>query len=92
MADTDGKRFVVYILRSVPRPDKYYVGFTTDLKRRVEEHKQGSQVYSHRYAPWRVATYVVSMDQATALTFEKYLKSSSGKAFLRKRLVAAGES
>ncbi len=82
-----GNRYIVYVLQSVEHPDKYYVGFTTDLKRRLRDHNTESQIYSKRYAPWRVATYTVFTDRETAAAFETYLKSHSGRAFLHKRLI-----
>jgi len=81
------KRFYVYILKSLSAKDKYYVGYTSDLSRRLEQHNNGSQVYSRRYTPWELITYICFPDQKTATEFEKYLKNSSGKAFLKKRLV-----
>ena len=82
-----GKRYV-YILQSVGTVEKYYVGLTYDLSRRLDEHNSGSQIYSRRYAPWRLVTWVTFTDPDVAAHFEKYLKTPSGKAFLHKRLVA----
>jgi hypothetical protein len=36
-------------------------------------------------------TYVAFSDEARAFAFEKYLKSSSGRAFAKKRLVASSD-
>jgi predicted GIY-YIG superfamily endonuclease len=79
--------FYVYILRSSANPEKVYVGFTNDLERRIREHNSGSQIYTRRYAPWALETYLTFSDRATATAFEKYLKSQSGRAFLHKRLL-----
>jgi len=81
-----GKLRHVYILQSLQRADKQYVGLTYDIERRLAEHNAGSQVYSRRYAPWRLVTWVTFTDAELAARFEKYLKTPSGKAFLRKRL------
>jgi putative endonuclease len=77
----------VYVLRSLSEPTKTYVGFTTRLDERLAEHNDGSQIYSHRYAPWERVTYTAFSDRETALAFEKYLKSPSGKAFIQKHLL-----
>ena len=37
--------YFVCILQSEARPDKTCVGFTEDLKRRLDEHNSGSQTY-----------------------------------------------
>jgi predicted GIY-YIG superfamily endonuclease len=77
----------VYILRSVNHADKIYVGMTNDLQRRLEEHNAESQIYSRRYAPWKLIGYVALPDRLHAARFEKYLKSPSGKAFAHKHLM-----
>jgi putative endonuclease len=82
-------RYYVYILRSLREPGKTYVGFTENLDRRLEEHNSGSQVYSHRYAPWEMVTFVAFATRTVALEFERYLKTPSGKAFIQKHLVGA---
>ena len=81
------QKYYVYILRSLKDPKKTYVGFTRRLAQRLEEHNELSQIYSRRYAPWERVTYLAFSDKETALAFETYLKSPSGKAFIQKHLV-----
>ena len=81
------KEFFVYILQSEVDPEKIYVGFTEHIEQRLEDHNSKSQIYSRRYAPWQLVTYIVFSSRESALAFEKYLKTPSGKAFLRKRLL-----
>ncbi|NQU10043.1 GIY-YIG nuclease family protein [bacterium] len=80
-------RYYVCTLRSLRDPAKTYVGFTENLDRRLAEHNSGSQVYSHRYAPWALVTFVAFSDRPTTLRFERYLKTPSGKAFIQKHLI-----
>ena len=79
--------YYVYILASLNHPAKIYIGKTTDLKTRLEQHNRGDGNYSKRYAPWRIGTYVVFSDEQLAASFEHYLKSGSGHAFLKKRFL-----
>ena len=79
--------FFVYVLRSVNHPDKTYVGFTKRLSCRLDEHNEGSQTYSRRYAPWEELLHIAFHDKEKALEFEKYLKTPSGKAFLKHHLL-----
>ena len=79
--------YFVYILVSLKDEKKFYVGMTEDLSRRFSEHNSGSAVYSKRYAPWRLSTYICFVDRSKALALEKYLKVGSGFAFLKKRLI-----
>jgi predicted GIY-YIG superfamily endonuclease len=44
------------------------------------------QGYSNRHAPWELETYLAFRDAKEAEGFEQYLKSNSGKAFMRSGL------
>ena len=77
----------VYILISHKNEQRYYIGYTDNLKRRLEEHNKAESGYSKRYAPWFVKTYIVFDNFEQANSFEKYLKAGSGHAFLKKRLI-----
>jgi predicted GIY-YIG superfamily endonuclease len=51
------------------------------VRQRLETHNAGGSSYTAAHRPWRL---VVSLEFATeldALTFEKYLKSGSERAF-----------
>ena len=78
---------IVYILTSKKYPARYYIGVTRDLERRIEEHNNGDSLYTKRYMPWELQTYIVFKDKARAGEFEKYLKSGSGFAFLKRRFL-----
>lgn len=77
---------IVYILQSESDSERFYVGITTDVDRRLSEHNDGKLPSTVRYRPWRLRTYVTFSDDTLALAFEKYLKSGSGRAFAKKRL------
>lgn len=78
--------FYVYILNSEKDSQKYYVGFTEDLKARLNAHNSGQCTYTARHKPWNIKTAVAFTDRGKALDFERYLKSPSGRAFAKKRL------
>ena len=77
--------YYVYILQSLSFPDKFYTGYTTDLKRRISEHNRHTKEYSSRYKPWKLRTYLAFEERERAIMFEKYLKTPAGRAFARKR-------
>lgn len=79
--------YYVYILRSIKYPRKLYKGYSTNLKKRLIDHNSGFCKYTSWYRPWKIIFYAVFIDKYTALRFEKYLKSGSGKSFTRKRLI-----
>ena len=79
--------YTVYILRSVKYPEHLYIGLTTDIEKRLTAHNTDSSTYSKRYSPWELETYISLKDKETAESLERYLKSGSGFAFLKKRLL-----
>jgi putative endonuclease len=76
----------VYLLQSVDRPDRRYVGITSDLQKRFAAHNSGQSIHTAQHRPWRLITYIAFSNVAKAVAFERYLKSASGRAFANKRL------
>jgi putative endonuclease len=77
--------FYVYVLQSEHTPERFYVGYTTDLKSRFSEHNAGKSIHTNKYKPWILRTYMGFNDPERARAFETYLKTSSGRAFMTKR-------
>lgn len=75
----------VYLLRSESQPNQTYVGYTTDLRTRMLDHKAGRSTHTSKFVPWKLATYLAFSAKPQALAFEAYMKSHSGKAFASKR-------
>ncbi len=79
--------FYIYIIQSSLMPTKIYKGFTTDLLSRLSQHNRGHSRHTAKYRPWKLIFYCAFSNKAQALKFESYLKTSSGIAFARKRLI-----
>lgn len=79
--------YYVYILRSIHHPTQTYVGFSENLEKRVKAHNAGQSPHTNKFKPWKVETYLAFSDEEKARSFEMYLKTASGIAFRRKRLV-----
>ncbi len=77
--------YYVYHIRSIEYPHQIYIGYTTDLKSRLQKHNEGGSVHTATYRPWSLVMYHVFVDEQKAIAFEKYLKSGSGNAFAKKR-------
>jgi predicted GIY-YIG superfamily endonuclease len=75
----------VYILKL--NNGNYYKGCTNDLDNRITKHQQGKVPSTCENIPVELVSYTAFADKHKAFMFEKYLKSGSGRAFLRKRLV-----
>ena len=78
--------YYVYLLKSVNPPTVKYVGYTTNVKKPLEEHNSGGSIHTSKYGPWRLEACFAFRKESKAIEFEKYLKSSSGRAFAEKRV------
>jgi predicted GIY-YIG superfamily endonuclease len=63
------------------QPEHYYVGLTTDLDARLEDHNAGKSIHTSKNRPWEVIVSLIFKNPQKAAAFEKYLKSGSGRAF-----------
>jgi predicted GIY-YIG superfamily endonuclease len=79
----------VYVIESVHSRQQHYTGITSNLKQRLVDHNEGKSPHTRKFKPWNLVAYVGFADELTAHAFEKYLKSGSGKAFLKKRFLCA---
>lgn len=78
--------YYVYLIKSTTYPEMLYVGYTLDVKRRIEVHNAGGSIHTAKYKPWNLVMFLSFKDQLRAKEFEQYLKSQSGRAFAKKRL------
>lgn len=53
----------------------------------MERHKKGYVPATKDRLPVELIAYFAFSDKTIAFNFEKYLKSGSGRAFLKKRLI-----
>ena len=79
--------YYVYVLVSEKERDRVYIGKTKDLRKRLEGHNSGKSQFTKSFIPWRLETYLGFSKENLASDFEKYLKSGSGFAFMRKRFL-----
>ena len=82
----DAMLYYVYIIQTVAAPERFYVGSTDNVTRRLQEHNVGKNPHTSKFGPWKLKTYVAFSSKTQALLFERYLKTQSGRAFARKRL------
>ena len=67
--------------------DHTYIGCTHDLKDRLRRHNKGLIPATKERLPVTLSCYFAFQNKYTAFNFEKYLKTASGRAFLKKRLI-----
>lgn len=78
--------YYVYKLRSVNNPRKIYIGCAKDLLEGFLDHSNGSVQETKDYRPWDIEFYMAFDRKESALAFERYLKSATGRAFIRRHL------
>jgi len=79
--------YYVYVLEN--QNDKsLYIGYTTDLKRRISEHKDGKGSRTTKLKKnWKLIYFEGYLNQKDALGREKFLKSGSGRKYLYKQMM-----
>lgn len=83
MWNKDDPRRCVYIIRSMKDPDRQYIGRTADIASRLASHNAGASPSTARHTPWQIVVLMQFVDERRALDFEKFLKSSSGRGFVK---------
>lgn len=73
--------YYVYILKT---KTGFYTGCTNDLKDRIKRHQSGQVQTTKNILPVSLEMYFALKDKYKAFEFEKYLKSGSGRSFIKK--------
>jgi putative endonuclease len=77
--------YTVYVLRSIQR--KYlYVGLSNNIERRVKQHQEGREQTTRPYRPFELVYNEQFHTRQEARARERYLKSGSGKEWLKMHL------
>lgn len=77
--------WTVYILKC--SDGKYYVGCTGNFDSRISRHNQGTVEFTKTRRPLVVVLRLLFPDKYKAYQFEKYLKSGSGREFMRRHFI-----
>jgi len=81
-ARRDSMIYTVYVLSSTTK-NYLYVGLTHDLDHRIFRHNAGREKTTRSYRPFRLIHKETFRDRPSARIREKYLKSGTGKEFLK---------
>ncbi|MFC1613631.1 GIY-YIG nuclease family protein [Patescibacteria group bacterium] len=77
--------YYTYVLLS-KKDYKFYVGYSIDLRERVEEHNQGKVKSTYNRRPLILIYYEACLNKEDAIKREKYFKTGFGRRFLKNRL------
>jgi putative endonuclease len=75
----------VYVLYSFTY-NKFYIGFSNDLRQRVTDHKKGKVHTTARLGEFELCYYEACKSKKDAAARERQLKTGFGRGYLRKRL------
>ena len=76
----------VYFLKPI-HSEFRYIGSTNNLERRLDEHNTGFSKSTKPYLPYKIESYIAVQTEKQARKLEKYLKTGSGRAILKKRIL-----
>ena len=78
--------FYVYVLESI-KDGKRYIGYTNNLRKRIEEHNKGKSFSTKPRLPLKLIYFEGCLNEEDAKRREDYLKTTQGRRFLGLRLI-----
>ena len=76
--------FYTYVLKN--KEEKMYIGYTSNIQKRLSQHNQGLNISTKRYLPWKIIYYEACLNKNDAMRREQYLKTTQGARLLKIRL------
>ena len=73
--------FYVYILYSA-KLDKYYIGYTSDLDKRIIDHNTGISDYTAKASDWELKYSEQFPSRETAMKREKEIKAKKSRKYI----------
>ena len=73
----------VYILKL--KNSQLYKGVTSDLKRRISEHRSGRVLTTAKNLPISLIAYEAYLKESDAVRRERFLKTTEGRRLLRQQ-------
>ena len=75
--------YFVYILYS-DSFDSFYIGYSADVEKRLQEHNAGLTQSTKSKAPWRIVYTEALSTKTEAIKRERFLKRQKNKGFYKK--------
>ena len=77
--------YYTYILQS-QKNNSFYIGYTSDLKKRFIEHNAGLSQATKPFCPWKLIFYEAFLNRIDAKNREEYLKGGYGRRSIKAML------
>ncbi len=78
-------RYYVFVLQSY-KDNNFYVGYTVNLKQKLEEHNSGKLFSTKSRKPMKLVYYGFCLNQIDTKEREKYLKIAWGKRYIKNKI------
>jgi putative endonuclease len=75
--------FFVYVIKSKV-DNRFYVGLTENVERRLKEHNGGKTRSTKPYVPWELCFFETFNTRSEARSREVYFKSGVGKEYIKR--------
>jgi putative endonuclease len=76
-------RYFVYILQSSV-DHSFYIGYSSDISRRLKEHNDGRSRYTRHKSPWILVYSEEFPSKSDAIRREHFLKAQKNREFYEK--------
>lgn len=77
--------YYFYVLK-FKENNKFYYGFTNNLKRRIRDHKSGNSDFTRRNGIFDLVFYEAYINEDDAREAERYFKTGHGREVLKGKL------
>jgi putative endonuclease len=84
-ATVKNKMYYTYLLEST-LDKSWYIGYSKDLKSRFVSHNKEENIATKNERPWKLIYYEAYLNRIDAKKREMFLKSGSGRKYLKKQL------
>ena len=75
-------RFYTYILYS-KKLNKFYIGSTDDVNKRLAEHNRGKTTFTRTWFPWELVYKETFETRSDAFKHERYIKAQKSSKYIR---------
>ncbi len=73
--------FIVYIIYS-PKLDRYYIGYTTDMTKRINEHNSGVSTFTAKATDWILKWSKGFDSRELAMKEERIIKAKKSRKYI----------
>lgn len=75
--------FIVYIIYS-QKLDRYYIGYTTDMTKRINEHNSGVSTFTAKATDWILKWSKGFDSRELAMKEEKIIKAKKSRKYIER--------